>query len=203
MVPVTFDMGFFMIFMHDSSVIANLGRSRFTKLPTHALAFFLGASFWPLSIAFGGAGHGDHGSAKVSISVEGNKATVALEVSSEDAYGLEKEPNSPEEKQKAQMAVDKVTKDVSSMIVFDPTLSCTWQQKSIESWKTHEGDAKSAHGELHGEWDVNCKTKIEGSRLKFGMKKVFPAINSTEVVVAKGGKSSTSTIKRDRGAVSL
>lgn len=192
-----------MISMRDSSATADFQHLRLSKLHIQALAFLLGAGLWPVGSALGAAGHGDHGSAKVSISVEGNKAVVVLEISSEDAYGLEKAPTSPEEKQKAQSALDKVSKNVSSMIVFEPTLDCTWQQKSIEAWKTHEGDAKNAHGELHGEWEVNCKTKVEGSRLKFGLKKVFSAINATEVLVNKGGKSVTHSIKRDRGAVTL
>ena len=189
--------------MPDSSVFADHKHLKFPKLRIQALAFLLGAGLWTVGTALGAAGHGDHGSAKVSILAEGNKAVVVLEISSEDAYGLEKAPTSPEEKQKAQEAMDKVSKNVSSMIVFEPALDCAWQQKSMESWKTHEGDAKNAHGELHGEWEVNCKTKVEGSRLKFGLKKVFSAINATEVLVSKGGKSVTHSIKRDRGAVTL
>lgn len=189
--------------MHDTSFDIDFGNLKLPKFRRQALTFAMGASLWLAGTALAAGDHGDHGAAKVSISIEGNKSVVVLEISSEDAYGLEKAPASANEKQKAQEAVDKVTKNVSSMIVFDPSLGCTWLQKSIEPWKTREGDSKNAHGELHGEWEVNCKTKVEGSRLKFGLKKVLSAINAVEVSVNKGGKSLKNTIKRDRGSVTL
>jgi hypothetical protein len=154
-------------------------------------------------LAQAGAGHGHHGAAKISVSIESAKVSVELEMSSEDAYGTEKAPSTPEEKQKAQEAVDKVSKNAASMILFDSKLGCEWTQKSIEPWKAHEGDTKGGHGELHAEWDVMCKTKVDGSRLKFGVKKIFPSVNTLEVKVKKDSKTGSHKINRDRGSVTL
>jgi hypothetical protein len=150
--------------------------------------------------------HAEHGGASVEINVQGNKAQVAFESSTEDIYGIANEAKTDEEKKKVDAAMNTLKTKMGEMVIFDPKLGCKWTATDAQPWVVHgekKANEKEQHGEAHAKFDVECSAPLAGTRAKFAVKKNFPTINAVKVKVTTGGKSTSTEIKRDRGTVTL
>ncbi len=172
------------------------------------LVTILGSALTIAPQAFGSDehAHAEHGAASLDITVQGNKAQVAFEASTEDIYGLETQAKSDDEKRKADASMNTLKSKFGEMLVLDPMLACKWKATDAQPWVVHgekKQNDKVQHGEVHAKFDVECSGPMAGTRAKFAFKKFFPNINKVKVKVANSGKVSNSEIKRDRGTVTL
>lgn len=171
--------------------------------------FFASSIFLFLSspaLASGDHAHTEHGGASMEINVEGNKAQVSFEASTEDVYGLASQAKTDEEKKKVDAAMNTLKTKMGEMVVLDSKLGCKWTATDAQPWVVHDekkASAKEQHGEVQAKYDVECSAPLAGTRAKFAVKKNFPTINAVKVKVTSAGKSVSTEIKRDRGTVTL
>lgn len=171
-----------------------------------AAAFLTATAFTPQAQASDDHAHAEHGGASVEINVQGNKAKVAFEASTEDVYGLATQAKSDEDKKKADAGVNTLKAKMGEMLVLDPKLGCKWTATDVQPWVVHgekKASEKEQHGEVQAKFDVECSAPLVGTRAKFAFKKTLPTINKVKVKVDNAGKVSNTEIKRDRGAVTL
>lgn len=153
----------------------------------------------------------DHGAAEVNIAVEGKKVTVELRTPSEGVIGFEHEAKSDADKKKRNAALKRVEEKFGEMIVLDKNLVCKSQGGNVTLVQTDEKGGKNAksgaqsgeHREVRASYQYECEKAPAGSRVKFGITKVFPAIHEVKVQVIGDAKQSGATIKKDRGDAGL
>jgi Protein of unknown function (DUF2796) len=158
-----------------------------------------------------------HGVAEINIAVEGAKATVEFRAPAESVMGFEHEAKSESDKKKRDAALEQLRAKGSQMVVFDPKLGCKSSDmktaiveakgdsaKAQAGKDAHEDQKKSGeHREVHGTFSVACDKPLAGSRVKFGVSKVFRDIQEIKVQVVGDSGQSGATIKRDKGDIKL
>jgi hypothetical protein len=133
--------------------------------------------------------------------------------------GFEHEAKSESDKKKRDAALKTVQTKMPQMVLFDPKLSCKFSEVKTavveekgEAGKTqpgkdghaHKDGKKTAeHREVRATVSVSCDKPLAGSRVKFGVSKLFPALHQTKVQVLGDAKQSGATIKKDKGDVGL
>jgi hypothetical protein len=172
------------------------------------LASVLGSALFVSPQAFGSEdhAHAEHGGASVEITVQGNKAQVAFEASTEDVYGLATQAKTDDEKKKVDAGMNTLKSKMGEMLVLDPKLGCKWTSTDAQPWVVHgekKANEKEQHGEVQAKFDVECSAPLTGTRAKFAFKKALKTVNNVKVKVTNAGKVSNTEIKRDRGAVML
>ena len=145
-----------------------------------------------------------HGVAEINIAVEGAKATVEFRAPAESLMGFEHEAKSESDKKKHDAALEQLRTKKDQMVVFDPKLGCKSSDmkmaiveekgdhtKAQPGKDAHKDQKKSAeHREVHGTFSVACDNPLAGTRVKFGVSKVFREIQEIKVqVVGDSGQS--------------
>jgi hypothetical protein len=157
-----------------------------------------------------------HGVGEINIAVEGSKADVEFRAPAENVMGFEHEAKSESDKKKRAAALRTVQTKMSQMVLFDPKLSCKFsetktavvqekEERSKESAGKTPNDQKKTgeHREVRATSSVVCDKPLAGSRVTFGVTKVFPEIHEIKVQVLSDVKQSGATIKKDQGDVRL
>ena len=158
-----------------------------------------------------------HGVAEINIAVEGTKATVEFRAPAESVMGFEHEAKSESDKKKRDAALEQLRTKRDQMVLFDARLGCKSSEVKTaiveakeESTKAqagkdaHKDQKKSGeHREVHGTFSVACEKPLAGSRLRFGVSKVFRDIQEIKVQVLGDSGQSGATIKKDKGDVKL
>jgi hypothetical protein len=156
-----------------------------------------------------------HGVAEINIAVEGTKATVEFRAPAESLMGFEHEAKSESDKKKRDTALEQLRTKVNQMVAFDPKLACKFSEvktavveekaaRAKEQPGKDKDQKKSAeHREVHGTFSVACHNPLAGTRVKFGVSKVFREIQETKVQVVGDSGQSGATIKKDKGDVKL
>ena len=156
-----------------------------------------------------------HGVAEVDIAVEGAKATVEFRAPAESVMGFEHEAKSEGDKKKREAAMEQLRTKMNQMIVFEPKLACKFSEvkavvveekssRAQEPTGKDKSQKKSAeHREVHGTASVTCDKSVAGSRVRFGVYKVFPEIHEIKVQVLGDSGQSGATIKKDKGEIKL
>jgi hypothetical protein len=158
-----------------------------------------------------------HGVAEINIAVEGSKAEVEFRAPAESVMGFEHEAKSENDKKKRDAALRTLQTKMSQMVLFDPKLACQFSGAKTEvveekedhtkarSGKGGQKDQKKSgeHREVHGTYSVACDKPLAGSRVRFGVSKVFPEIQEIKVQVVGDSGQAGATIKRDKGEIRL
>jgi hypothetical protein len=160
-----------------------------------------------------------HGVAEINIAVEGAKATVEFRAPAESVMGFEHEAKSESDKKKRDAALEQLRTKRDQIILLDPKLGCkssevktsvTQQTTEHAKAQTDKGghnqkDQKKSgeHREVQGIFSVACEKPLAGSRVRFGVYKVFPEIHEIKVQVLSDSKQGAATIKKDKGDVGL
>jgi Protein of unknown function (DUF2796) len=158
-----------------------------------------------------------HGVGEINIAVEGAKATVEFRAPAESVMGFEHEAKSESDKKKRDNALEQLRAKGSQMVVFDPKLGCKSSDmktaiveakgdsaKAQAGKDAHKDQKKSGeHREVHGTFSVACDKPLAGSRVRFGVSKVFRDIQEIKVQVVGDSGQSGATIKKDKGDVKL
>lgn len=154
-----------------------------------------------------------HGVAEINIAVEGSKADVEFRAPADSVMGFEHEAKSDSDKKKRDAALRTVQTKMSQMVLFDPKLGCQFSGAKTEVVEEKEdqtkaqsgkGEQKSGeHREVHGTFSIACDKPLAGSRVRFGVSKVFPEIQDIKVQVVGDSGQAGATIKRDKGDIKL
>jgi hypothetical protein len=156
-----------------------------------------------------------HGVAEINIIVEGKKMVVEFHTPTEGVMGFEHEAKSDAEKKKRDAAIKRVNDRFSELVVFDKRFGCQSQGGKVaivqsdssvgKDKKQEQGDHKKSaeHRELRATHNFECQKDPAGSRVRFGVTKVFPEIQEIKVQVLSETKQSGATIKKDKGDVGL
>lgn len=155
-----------------------------------------------------------HGLAEINIAVEGTKATVEFRAPAESVMGFEHEAKSESDRKKRDAALEQLRTKRDQMVLFDAKLGCkssdvktaiVEQKEEAQSAKDAHKDQKKSgeHREIRGTFSVACDKPLAGSRVKFGVSKVFRDIQEIKVQVVGDSGQSGATIKRDKGDIKL
>jgi Protein of unknown function (DUF2796) len=158
-----------------------------------------------------------HGVAEINIAVEGTKATVEFRAPAENVMGFEHEAKSETDRKKRDAALEQLRAKKDQMVLFDAKLGCKSsdvktaivEQKGdhakAQSGKDAPKDQKKSgeHREVHGTFSVECDKALAGSRVRFGVSKIFRDIQEIKVQVLGDSGQSAATIKRDKGDIKL
>jgi Protein of unknown function (DUF2796) len=158
-----------------------------------------------------------HGVAEINIAVEGTKATVEFRAPAENVMGFEHEAKSESDRKKRDAALDQLRAKRDQMVLFDAKLGCKssdvktaivepkGDHAKAQSGKDAQKDQKKSgeHREVHGTFSVACDKPLAGSRVAFGVSKVFRDIQEIKVQVVGDSGQSGATIKRDKGDIKL
>jgi hypothetical protein len=157
-----------------------------------------------------------HGIASINVAVEGTKAIVEFRAPAENIIGFEHEAKSQSDKKRRDAAFARLQEGRDHMFVFDPKLGCrSSEMKTAMAEKGSVGTEKRSgneqgkkqksgeHREVYATLSVVCDKPLAGSRLQFGVHKLFPEIHEIEVQVLSDSRQSATTIKRDKGDVVL
>lgn len=160
-----------------------------------------------------------HGVAEINIAVEGAKATVEFRAPAESVMGFEHEAKSESDRKKRDAALRTVQTKMNQMVLFDPKLGCRFSDAKTQVVEEQEERSKESpgkaaqepkdqkksgeHREVHGTFSVACDKPLAGSRVRFGVSKVFRDIQETKVQVVGDSGQAGATIKRDKGDIKL
>lgn len=156
-----------------------------------------------------------HGAAEVNIVVDGKKIAVEFRTPAESVMGFEHEAKTDADKRKRDAAIKMIKERFGEMVVFDKKLGCMSQPGEIALVQTDAGGSKdqksgksdhkksSEHREVRATHNFTCNNDPAGSRVSFGVTKLFPDIRELKVQVLSGSKQLGATIKNDKGGMGL
>jgi hypothetical protein len=152
-----------------------------------------------------------HGIAEINIAVEGAKAAVEFHVPAESVMGFEHEAKSAADQKKRDAALKTIQQKIAEMVIFEPGRGCKFSPGKVVIAEEHEGTAHASgqgsksgeHREVRAEFSVVCQKPLAGSRVRFGVSKVFPDIHEVQVQALGDAQQSGATIKKDQGEVKL
>ena len=148
-----------------------------------------------------------HGIAEMNIVVEGKSVAVEFRSPGEAIIGFEHEAKSEAEKTKRDAAVKILKERFAEMVILDKKLACVPGLAEVTVVQTDPGgkEAKKSgeHREVRARHTFTCQSDPTGSRVRFGVTKIFPSVHELKVQVLSGNNQSGATIKKDKGDVGL
>ncbi|HEY3169269.1 MAG TPA: DUF2796 domain-containing protein [Candidatus Binatia bacterium] len=156
-----------------------------------------------------------HGVAEINIAVEGRKIVVEFRTPTEGLMGFEHEAKNDAEKRKRDAPLKLINDKFPEMVILDRKPGCRSEGGKVaivqsdpddRKDKNHgSGDHKMSgeHREVHATFTFECRGDPVGSRVQFGVTKLFPEIHELKVQVLSDAKQSGATIKKDQGDVRL
>jgi hypothetical protein len=165
----------------------------------------------------------EHGVAEVGVAVDGKTAQIEFTAPGSAIMGFEHEAKTDADKKKMADAFAKFKANAATMFAFDAALGCSVTTKQIgvaeEHDHDHDHDAKEhkhdAKGHDHGHKhdhdhadvralvDVNCKQSLEGSTLRFAVKRFFPEAETLRVQVVGANFQTGAELKGNRNSIQL
>ncbi len=136
-----------------------------------------------------------HGSAKISIAMEGLKGEVEFEAPAEGVVGFESEAKTLVQKKLVAAALDTLRKRGSELVVLPAVSGCKLTPKEIEIHR--EG---SQHSEVHAHYDLLCAKPLTGV-IKFGATKLFPRTREVTVTFVSDQAQKSAKIIADAGSI--
>jgi hypothetical protein len=156
-----------------------------------------------------------HGMAEINIVVEGKRVVVEFHTPTEGLMGFEYEAKTDAEKKKRDGAMKIVKERFNELIVFDKHSACKSHSTTARIVRGADHDTKDkAHGaenrkiggehsELQAVYQFECDRSPLGTKVTFGVSKLFPEIHEIKVQVLTDTKQTGVTIKNDKGSVGL
>jgi hypothetical protein len=156
-----------------------------------------------------------HGVAEVTIAVEGKKLAIEFVSPADGLMGFEHEAKTDADKKKRDAALKILESRFDDLVILDKKLGCKSPggkvaitqpepQKSAAK-QSSQGGAKTGgeHREARARFDYECQQAPAGSRVRFGVTKLFPQIHELKVQVLGDAKQSAAVIKKDKGEIGL
>ncbi len=156
-----------------------------------------------------------HGMAEINIVVEGKRVVVEFHTPSEGLMGFEHEAKTDAEKKKRDAAMKIVNQRSNELIVFDKRSACKSRSATARIARGEDHDTKDKthaaenqkisgeHSELQAVYQFECDRSPLGTKVSFGVSKLFPDIHEIKVQILTDTKQTGVTIKNDKGNVEL
>jgi hypothetical protein len=156
-----------------------------------------------------------HGAAELNIVVEGKQITVEFRTPAEGVMGFEHEAKTDADQKKRDAAIKNIKERFGEMMILDKKLGCTFRAGEVLLVETGGADSKDPkgkksadkksgeHREVRATHNFACNHDPAGSRVTFGVTKLFPGIRELKVQILSGKKQSGATIKNDKGGIGL
>lgn len=136
-----------------------------------------------------------HGSAQLSIAMDGNKGEVELEAPADGILGFESEAKTPAQKRAVESALATLRTRANELVLFPPASACKLTPKEIDIHR--EGPQ---HAEVHAHYDLSCSKSITGE-IRFGVTKLFPRTRQVKVTFISDKSQKGATISSDVGSI--
>lgn len=140
----------------------------------------------------------DHGVAEINLAVEGKKVDIEFHAPAQAIVGFEYVPTSAADKKKQADAIAGLKANIGKMVIFDPKLGCKITAKSVEV-ENPEPD----HAEIDGDFEAVCAQSPAGSKVSFGVTKIYPGLTTVKVQAVGASGSAGAEIKSDKGTIVL
>jgi len=156
-----------------------------------------------------------HGVAEIDIVVEGKRVIVEFRTPTEGLMGFEHEARTDAERKKRDAAMKIINDRFNELVVLDKKNGCTWRtiKARIVRGENHDTQDKQRgadnrkqigeHSEVQATHTFECERSPVGTKVVFGISKIFPNIHEIKVQVLSEAKQSGVTIKKDKGEVEL
>ena len=156
-----------------------------------------------------------HGVAEINIIVEGKRIVVEFHTPTEGVVGFEHEAKSDAEKMKRDAALKLINEKFPEMVIFERKPGCRSEGGKVAIVQSDADDNKDKkhghadqkksgeHREVRATFNFECQQNPVGSRVQFGVTRLFPNIHELKVQVLSDAKQSGATIKKDKGDVRL
>jgi hypothetical protein len=156
-----------------------------------------------------------HGMAQINIVVEGKKVTVEFRTPTEGVMGFEHEARTDAERKKRDVAMKIISDRFNELVILDSKNGC---KSGSSKWFIVRGDAHDAkdkqraseapkksaeHSEVQATHTFECERSPAGTKVSFGVSRLFPEIHEIKVQVLSDAKQTGVTIKNDKGDVRL
>jgi len=138
----------------------------------------------------------DHGAAEINIAVDGKTAEVEIHAPAMGIVGFEYIPTSAADKKKQADALAAFKANAARMVLFDAAAGCKVGGSEVEV-RQEEAD----HAEVHGEFKFSCAQPLAGTKVQFGMTRLYPAYTAVKVQVVGANGQAGAEIKSDKGFV--
>lgn len=195
---------------------------RFISVRGPFAALLMLAVFLAVSARGVAQGHAhEHGVAEVGVAVDGRTAQIEFTAPGSAIIGFEHEAKTDADKKKMADAFAKFKSNTAAMFVFEASKGCTIATKMIGVAEEHDHDhdhgEKAAkadshdHGHDHDRGhldiralvDVSCKQALEGSTLRFAVKRFFPDAETLRVQVVGSNFQTGAELKGNRDSIKL
>jgi hypothetical protein len=156
-----------------------------------------------------------HGVAEINIVVEGKRVVVEFHAPSESVMGFEHEAKSESERKKRDAALKLINEKFPEMVILERKTGCRPEEGKVaivRSDSEEKKDKKHSHSnqktggehrEVRATFNFECQQNPSGSRVQFGVTRLFPSIHEVKVHVLSDAKQAGATITKDRGEVRL
>jgi hypothetical protein len=156
-----------------------------------------------------------HGVAEVNIVVEGKRVVVEFHTPAEGLMGFEHEAKTDAEKKKRDTAMKIINERFNELFVFDKQSGCKSHSAKALIVRGDDHDAKEKkrgaddrkisgeHSEVQAVYQFQCDRSPLGTKLIFGVSKLFPEIHEIKVQVLTDTKQTGITITNDKGVAEL
>lgn len=111
-----------------------------------------------------------HGEGTLGLAFDGAKGKLLLEIPGESVVGFEYRPQKPADMNKQKKTLSLFESMISEMVIFPVDLKCHFKKNKLEM-SYHEG-----HGEMVGEFNVQCAQSLRGQTLEFKFSDKWPRI---------------------------
>ena len=136
-----------------------------------------------------------HGSAQMNVAIEGSSVTIAVEAPLDSLLGFEHAPRTAKEKQIATAAMTTL-KSSDAIVLADAAAECATTKIEINDAALHKSNGKDSHADIDITLELICKRPLQLKSLDITLFKSFRRIQSINVQMLKGAKSSRQMIKR-------
>jgi len=136
-----------------------------------------------------------HGTAQISIAMDGLKGEVEFEAPAEGVIGFEHEAKTAAQKKAVQTTLETLRKKGGELIVFPVSSGCKLTPKEVDVHR--EGPQ---HAEVHAHYDLSCLRSIAGE-IRFGVTRLFPKTREVTVTFISDQVQKSARIVADVGAL--
>ena len=147
----------------------------------------------------------EHGVVRLSIAVDAQRITLALDSPLENLVGFEHSPRTDAERRVAEAALARL-RNAAKLFRIDPAAQCTLATVDLVSAPLKLGAPTGqdrGHGDLEGGFEFNCKDARRAGFIEVGLFAAFARLQRIEVQMVSAKGQHKVILKRPAGRVSL
>lgn len=125
-----------------------------------------------------------HGSASLNIAFDTLEGKVEFKTASDSLLGFEHKAKTEIEQKKLKDLIAKFESEISKMIIFDPSLGCSFSKEKIEMI-AQDPDHSGKHSDFIADFKMRCKKSIIGTKLLIDFTP-FKGLRDLDIIVLAG-----------------